>query len=61
MMQIRYERFVNHFTCIWNPREGSVYFCMGRERVAIDGLRTGALGFSVLRIWPIFGFGPKKL
>ena len=23
--------------------------------MAIDGLRTGALGFSVLRIWPIFG------
>ena len=32
-----------------------MYFCIGGERVAIDGLRTGALGFSVLRIWPIFG------
>ena len=32
-----------------------MYFCIGGERVAIDGLRTGALGFSVLRIWRIFG------
>ena len=48
MMQIRCERFINRFTCIWNLREVSVYFYRGGERVAEDGLRRGLVGFSVL-------------
>lgn len=56
-MQIRCELFINRFTCIWNLREGSVYFYRGGERVAEDALRRGSVGFSVLGIWLMLGSG----